>query len=1315
MKKTNPRNKLTAVALSVTMACTAPAAFTAAAAQTPESDAKPNRIEEIIAGMTLREKAGQMIIADFDTWKQVSVDGGAVNVPVTTLPEEVKAAIARNHFGGIILMRTNCPESEQTLRLVNEMQAANLAGDAANPVPLLIATDQEGGIVTRLGEGTRWPDCMALTATGDPANAESAAKHISEELSALGINTDFAPVLDVNNNPANPVIGQRSFGDDPAIVVQYGLSYLNGLQEGGTIASLKHFPGHGDVDTDSHTGFPRLDKTYEELKECELIPFQAAIDAGADIVMTAHIQYPKIETETYTSITTGEKVCLPATLSRRILTGILREDMGFDGVIVSDALNMQAIIDNFALNDVCVMAIEAGIDMFLMPVPATDPESLAKLEAFEDFICEQVEKGVLTEERLEASVRRILTMKAAHGLLDVPKTKMTDKEITAAAAIPGSQANRALEWDLMKKAVTLLKNENDLLPLKIKEGEKVLCLYSSDSWLNTAEYSRLRLMEEGLLPEGAAFEAMSFGLENREECLETAKNADYVIGVTTLFGASALDPATKSGAEMAVLDDIIEVVHDAGHPFILMSAYLPYDVARFQAADAIVVTYGSLPMPEMPAGNQTCSPNIPAAMCGIFGGYEFAGQLPINIPKLDENYHFTDEILYARAVRSDTQNMTADGSTESITDPASDDSAEPENGTPSDNTTEPVTDPASGDSAEPVTDPASDDSAEPEGASAASEAEAVLTDVAEALADVSSPLPAQWQAQITFPDWKGYTDDTLAMNSMYTFYGCHGQGAIYVQPATDVTGFKMYVNGTPVDTSQMTGGGTYPVDISALAMDGQNTIQISNIRPFDLAQAVTVTIPYPEVLSGTPAEAGISEQALSMLSDMIEADVENGFPSAQLAIIRGGRLVYENAWGRLNSYLPDGSVNEDSPAVTTQTLYDLASVTKMFSVNYALQKLLTDGAVDLDAKITQFLGDAFVQDTILLSSDDSTGFPDLDTIKDWKAGLTIRDLLRHQGGFAADPGYSRPWFYVKDLAEGGSYPSNPLFAGNGADEATKEATIKMICKTPLQYKPGTKTLYSDVDYIILGLVVEKITGMGLDKWLKETFWDPMGLTRITYNPLENGFTPDDCAATELNGNTRDGVLNIEGFRTYTLQGEVHDETAYYSMNGVSGHAGMFASATDLAKLASVMLSGGYGEHRFFSGNVMEQFTAPKKEDAGNWGLGWWRQGDSQRVWYFGTQAKSGTIGHQGWTGTLVMIDPDRQLVIAFLTNRINSPVTDRQESPDQFDGNWFTTSTVGFVPQILSIGMDTEQDISAQLLDLSADMVVESLKFLPAG
>ena len=166
------------------------------------------------------------------------------------------------------------------------------------------------------------------------------------------------------------------------------------------------------------------------------------------------------------------------------------------------------------------------------------------------------------------------------------------------------------------------------------------------------------------------------------------------------------------------------------------------------------------------------------------------------------------------------------------------------------------------------------------------------------------------------------------------------------------------------------------------------------------------------------------------------------------------------------------------------------------------------------------------------------------------------------------------------------------------------------------------------------------------------------------------------------------------------------------MNGVSGHAGLFSTASDLARLASIMITGGYGSYHFFSPNVLETFTSPKSLDFGQWGLGWWRQGDDQRDWYFGTEAAPDTIGHQGWTGTLAMVDASRDLVIIYLTNKINSPVTDGS-NPNKFDGNAYTASSLGFVPQILPIGLDEQADISAQLMDLLADMAAESLKLIP--
>ncbi len=573
---------------------------------------------------------------------------------------------------------------------------------------------------------------------------------------------------------------------------------------------------------------------------------------------------------------------------------------------------------------------------------------------------------------------------------------------------------------------------------------------------------------------------------------------------------------------------------------------------------------------------------------------------------------------------------------------------------------------------------------------------------------------AQWLAEVTFPDWAGYVDDTLGMNSMYSFNGYSGQGTLYITPAEGVTSFSLFVNNHCVDTSSMTAGKTWALDISAYTVNGLNSIQLGNIQPADLAEAVKVNIPYPTVIEGTPEEVGISSDVLDAISSIVEADVKNGFTSAQMAVVKDGRLVYQNAWGTVNAYNPDGTPKTDSAPVTNDTLYDLASNSKMYSVNYALQYLVSQGLVNLDSRISDILGQEFVNDTISIQFADYEPV-ELETVKEWKSALTIRDVLRHQAGFPADPQYHNDAF-DQTTQKPDPETQNVLYSGHEGNAQTRQATLKSIFKTPLMYQPGTKTVYSDVDYILLSFVIEKVTGKEFSSFLKETFWEPMGLEHVTYNPLENGFKPEDCAATELNGNTRDGAISFSGVRTDTLQGQVHDEKCYYAMGGISGHAGMFANATDLAKLASVMLTGGYGSNKFFDLNVMDTFTAPKKEDVPQWGLGWWREANMKREWYFGTQSSRNTIGHQGWTGTLTLIDPAENLVMVYLTNKINSPVTDPANNPNKFNGNWYTSSTLGFAAQLLYQGINDRAVPSQEAISaLLAEMAQDKLKLVNAA
>ena len=567
-------------------------------------------------------------------------------------------------------------------------------------------------------------------------------------------------------------------------------------------------------------------------------------------------------------------------------------------------------------------------------------------------------------------------------------------------------------------------------------------------------------------------------------------------------------------------------------------------------------------------------------------------------------------------------------------------------------------------------------------------------------------LPQQgWQAQVTFPDWAGYVDDTLAMNSLYSFDGYADQGELYVTLAKDVTSLRLFVNNAEVDTSAMKGGSTYKVDISDLTVNGTNTVQVSAITPSTLEGAVTVSIPYPTVIEGVPSDVGMSEEVLGVIDDFIASEVKYGFSGAQLAVVKDGKMVYSNAWGAVNGYNKDGSrIEEDDEnyvPVTTDTLYDLASNTKMYSVNYALQYMLTQGTdvydISLDDPITKFFPEFDDEGKTIFK--EGTSAEDQAQILQWKSELTVRDILMHQAGFDPDPQYHNDQFnQVTQKPEQGV--DNPLFSQD------RETTLTKVLASPLTYEPGTKTVYSDVDYMLLCFIIEKVTGKGLDVFLKETFWDPMGLTHITYNPLQHGFDKNDCAATELNGNTRDGVIDFLNVRKDTVQGEVHDEKAYYAMGGVSGHAGLFSNAEDLAKLASVMLTGGYGGNQFFSKNIMDEFTKPKSLDYPTWGLGWWRQAELGRTSYFSVQSSNSTIGHQGWTGTLTVIDPENDLVVVLLTNKKNSPVIDPNVAANDFYSDNLVLGSLGAVVGLVYDAMRSSVDaVDAVALQMANDRI----------
>lgn len=592
----------------------------------------------ILRSMSTEDKICQMLVVTFGYYSDGS--GGQI------LPNSAVQALRNHCFGGVILFAQNTAENADTVRYIDAVQRANLEGGAARP-QLLFCVDQEGGMITRLGHGTQTPGNMALGAIESSNAAYTAGSIIGSELAALGINVDFAPDVDINSNPANPVIGVRSFSDSASSVSERGVKYMNGLMSSGTVATLKHFPGHGDTSTDSHTGLPLIERSYDQLRQRELIPFQNCINAGAEMVMTAHIQFPQIDSTTYTSKSTGEQVYLPATLSKKIITDVLRGDMGFNGVVITDGMIMDALAQHFDIYDTAKLAIEAGVDLLLMPVNSSGSSGINRLETYISRLVSMAENGEISVEKIDAAVTRILRLKQRHGLTSPYNGSDLQSRIANAERTVGSAAHHAEEWTLAKRAITLVKNDGSLLPLT-HSGEKTV-FFTADSGANLSiQYAVDLLRSEGKLPSGSSVEIYTYKDRNLDYLQGKIRGANNVIVVSEVRSASAL-----RGSTARMIDSLIDAVHSSGGKFVLLSANLPYDAARYQKADAILLAYSSKGMNEDPRVTEGAAlqygPNLPAAVYCMFSPSDPpGGRLPVRVPKLSSDYHFTNQTLYER-------------------------------------------------------------------------------------------------------------------------------------------------------------------------------------------------------------------------------------------------------------------------------------------------------------------------------------------------------------------------------------------------------------------------------------------------------------------------------------------------------------------------------------------------------------------------------------------------------------------------------------------------------------------------------------------
>lgn len=389
---------------------TAPSAVASPAPSPVPATEPATDAETLLAEMTLREKVGQLFLVRPDaldpSLSQQTIDDA--DVPgVTEVSDNMAAFLAQYPVGGVVLFGKNITDETQLRELIAQLQQVSA-------VPMLIGVDEEGGTVARLANHPafdlpRYESAAAVGEQGPQAVYDMSAE-IGAYLAGYGINLDFAPVADVNTNPDNPVIGDRAFSSDPQTAADCVAAAVDGFSQAGVLCCLKHFPGHGDTASDSHDGAVYTEKTMEELRACEFLPFEAGIQAGAPLVMVGHISTP--------NAVEGEDGQLPATFSRTIITDVLRDEQGFTGVVVTDSLAMGAVTETYTPGEAAVLALQAGADLLLMPAGLT--------QAYNEVLA-AVEDGRLSEERIDESVARILALKQQAGLLNAPDTRQEDE------------------------------------------------------------------------------------------------------------------------------------------------------------------------------------------------------------------------------------------------------------------------------------------------------------------------------------------------------------------------------------------------------------------------------------------------------------------------------------------------------------------------------------------------------------------------------------------------------------------------------------------------------------------------------------------------------------------------------------------------------------------------------------------------------------------------------------------------------------------------------------------------------------------------
>ena len=898
-------------------------------------------VDSIMASMTLEEKVGQLIVAR-SSGSYISTDGEEF--------ARLSHLVNERRIGGLAMFQGDVYAEAV---LLNKLQRVSR-------VPLLVAGDFERGITMRVRKGTPFPSAMAIGATRSTRYAYDVARAIGEEARAIGVGQNFAPVADINLNPANPVINTRSFGENKELVADMVGAFVEGTNDANVLSTAKHFPGHGGTSTDSHLDLPLVAFDRTRLDSVELFTFRRAIARGVRSVMVGHLDVPALDS------TAG----IPVSLSAAAVNGYLRSTLGFDGLVCTDALDMQGLLRGHATGQAAVMAVQAGADIVLMP----DDEEVAI-----DALLSAVRDGRIPRSALDMSVRRILNAKQ---WLHLDQRRTVDLDRIGDRV--GTEAHWKLARDVARDAVTVLKNDGNLLPLPLFGKKHIVTVILSDLDDNRTEIDRPGNPNVNE-PAGAYLNLLlhrRYG--NIEACtLTPSSNSMAVDSVVARVRKAdvlllALYVKVRSGSGKTGLPDnaasFLTKIEGLQKPTLLLSLGNPYVIGAFWKAQAVICAYGD------------AEALVEASVEAIFGEIAVRGRLPVSVPPL-------------------------------------------------------------------------------------------------------------------------------------------------------------FAYGSGIESQQVC------------------------LRRDD------------------PLSAGFNPERLSMTDEIIEQAIRDSvFPGAQLAIARDDMLVCSKSYGTL-------TYDVASRQVVQTTLYDLASLTKVFATTPAVMKLYDDGAIGLDDPVVNYLPRF------------TGGMKDL---------VTIRHLLLHRSGLPAD----RKLYGIC---------------------ATPEETLDSIYATPLVAAPGDSTVYSDLGMVLLGKVVEKVSGVPLATFVTREFYDPLRMTNTLFNPPP-AIRPS-CAPTEL-----DTV-----WRKRLVQGSVHDETAAL-LGGISGNAGLFSTANDLATFMQMIMNGGtYDGVRYLKESTVREFTARQSAEAPR-ALGWDLK--AARNSSAGRFFSLASFGHTGFTGTSVWADPVRKLFVILLTNRV---------------------------------------------------------------